>query len=64
MSYTHSGLTPAGLNRLMRAVEERGKDLPWHIRGGVRRIELGLRAWSAEQSGALFMPSFQQVLDD
>lgn len=33
----------------MKAVQDRGKDLPWHIRGGIRRIELGLRAWSAEQ---------------
>ena len=44
----NEGITVFGLNRLFRQVQWDGLDLPWHVQGGIRRIELGLRAWMWE----------------
>jgi hypothetical protein len=46
---TNEGITVFGLNRLFRQVQWEGLDLPWHAQGGIRRIELGLRAWAWEK---------------
>ena len=41
-------ISPLALNRFFRTIQWEGLDLPWHVEGGVRRIELGLRAWKWE----------------